>query len=116
MDINLVRIQRAGIYLENAEVEELTIPKTWEREFAAPEETNLSGYRVILYNDDWHSMDEVIFQLQKATGCNIEKAMSIMLEAHTKGRAPCYHGSREDCQRVARVLREIRLQVEVDCD
>jgi ATP-dependent Clp protease adapter protein ClpS len=74
------------------------------------------GFRVILYNDEHHSMDEVILQLQKATGCNMEKAIDIMLEAHTKGRAVCYKGGRDDCQKVCRVLREIRLQCEVDCD
>ena len=74
------------------------------------------GFRVILYNDEYHSMDEVILQLQKATGCDMEKAIDIMLEAHTKGRAVCYQGGRDDCQKVCRVLREIRLQCEVDCD
>lgn len=74
------------------------------------------GFRVILYNDDAHSFDEVILQLQKATGCTLEKAIDIMLEAHTKGRAVCYKGGRDDCQKVCRVLREIRLQCEVDCD
>jgi ATP-dependent Clp protease adapter protein ClpS len=73
-------------------------------------------YRVILYNDNFHSMDEVVLQLQKATGCDIETAINIMLEAHMQGRAICYHGAREECHRVARILREIRLQVEVDCD
>ncbi|HEX8236294.1 MAG TPA: ATP-dependent Clp protease adaptor ClpS [Abditibacteriaceae bacterium] len=75
-----------------------------------------SEYRVVLYNDDFHSMEEVVLQLQKATGCDIETAINIMLEAHTHGRAICYQGTREECQRVARILREIRLQVEVDCD
>ena len=77
---------------------------------------NSGGFRVVLYNDDDHSEDEVALQIQKATGCDLEKAVAIMLEAHTKGRAICFHGERKECHRVARVLREIRLQVEVDCD
>ena len=87
-------------------------------EIASPEITDKTthGFRVILYNDENHSFDEVILQLQKATGCNLEKAIDIMLEAHTKGRAICYKGGRDDCQKVCRVLREIRLQCEVDCD
>lgn len=91
-------------------------------EIGAPEQTNEAedltshGFRVILYNDDHHSIDEVILQLQKATGCNLEKAIDITLEAHTQGRAVCYKGGRSDCQKVCRVLREIRLQCEVDCD
>jgi ATP-dependent Clp protease adaptor protein ClpS len=74
------------------------------------------GFRVILYNDDFHSFDEVVLQLQKATGCDLEKALDIMLEAHAKGRAVCYKGRRDDCQKVCRILREIRLQCEIDCD
>lgn len=74
------------------------------------------AYRVILYNDDWHSQDEVVLQLQKATGCDIPTAIVIMFEAHTTGRAVCFKGEREECHRVARILREIRLQCEVDCD
>ncbi len=73
-------------------------------------------HRVILYDDDHHSTDEVVLQLQKATGCDIYKATSIMLEAHTKGRAVCFRGERGKCHQVAGVLRQIRLQVEVDCD
>lgn len=76
----------------------------------------VGDYRVIIYNDDHHGMDEVILQLHKATLYEIQKCAEIMLEAHMKGRAICYHGSREECHRVTKVLREIRLQCEVDCD
>ena len=69
---------------------------------------------VILYNCDCHSFDEVILQLQKATGCSLEKALEISLEAHQRGRAIAYTGSAEDCERAAAVLRSIRLQVETD--
>ena len=69
---------------------------------------------VILYNCDCHSFDEVILQLQKATGCSIEKASAIADEAHMVGRAIAYSGEAEECERVAAVLRSIRLQVETD--
>lgn len=78
--------------------------------------SGVGDYRVILYNDDHHGMDEVILQVQKATAYHLQKCASITMEAHFKGRAFCYHGSREDCHRAAKVLREIRLQCEVDCD
>jgi ATP-dependent Clp protease adaptor protein ClpS len=93
-------------------------PETETLEVTAPQDTGNtdSDYRVILYNDDFHNMEEVVLQLQKATGCDVETAINIMFEAHTQGRAICYQGAREECQRVARILREIRLQVEVDCD
>ena len=74
----------------------------------------LRPHKVILYNDDVHSMDEVVFQLQKATGCSLEKAYSVMEEAHSRGRAVAYTGAKEDCEKVCGVLRQIRLQVELD--
>ena len=69
---------------------------------------------VILYNDDYHSFDEVILQLQKATGCSLETAEAIADAAHTTGRAIAYTGTLEECERVAGILRQIRLQVETD--
>jgi ATP-dependent Clp protease adaptor protein ClpS len=69
---------------------------------------------VILYNDDWHPYPQVVLQVQKATGCSLEEAEAITFEAHTMGRAIAYTGTMEDCERVAGVLRQIRLQVETD--
>lgn len=71
-------------------------------------------YVVILYNDDVHSIEEVIAQTQLATGYDIERCIYITLEAHLQGRAVAYTGSEEDCERVARIMRQIRLQVETD--
>lgn len=73
-----------------------------------------SPWVVILYNDDWHPYDQVVFQVQKATGYSLEKAVWITHEAHTTGRAIAYTGTLEECERVAGVLRQIRLQVETD--
>jgi ATP-dependent Clp protease adapter protein ClpS len=69
---------------------------------------------VILYNDDYHGFDEVILQLQKATGCSLEDAEAITFEADNTGRAIAYTGTPEECERVAGILRQIRLQVETD--
>jgi ATP-dependent Clp protease adapter protein ClpS len=67
---------------------------------------------VILYNCDCHTFDDVILQLQKAAGYSIEKADHIAMEAHVRGRAIAYTGEADDCERVAAVLRSVRLQVE----
>jgi ATP-dependent Clp protease adaptor protein ClpS len=69
---------------------------------------------VILYNDDYHSFDEVVHQLMLATGCGVEKAVRVMLEAHTRGRAIAHTGTESECERAAGILRAIRLQVETD--
>jgi ATP-dependent Clp protease adapter protein ClpS len=68
----------------------------------------------ILYNDDWHPFDVVVVQVQRATGCSLEKAAWITHEAHTTGRAVAYSGTLEECERVASLLRAIQLQVETD--
>lgn len=78
-----------------------------------PPETD-KPFVVILYNCDCHTFEEVEVQLQKATGCSLEKAEAFAMEVHTAGRSIVFGGSAEECERVANVLREIRLQVETD--
>ena len=94
----------------------LTLPRSIELE-----ENQTEGiidqdrpYIVILYNDDYHDMDEVVMQLQIAAGYDEFTAISVMYEAHMHGRAVAYKGSNPDCEKVAGVLRQIRLQVETD--
>jgi ATP-dependent Clp protease adaptor protein ClpS len=70
-------------------------------------------WNVILYNDDYHTFNEVILQIQKATGVSIEVAFELTMQVHTQGQANCYEGTHTECERVAAVLREIRLSVEV---
>ncbi len=69
---------------------------------------------VILYNDDHHDIAEVVSQVQLATGYDIAKCAEITMKAHFMGRAIAYSGAEEDCERVAQILRSIRLQVETD--
>lgn len=70
-------------------------------------------WKVILYNDDIHSFDEVILQVQKATGCTMLAATRITLEAHLNGKSVAFSGRFADCHRVVGVLREISLIVEI---
>jgi len=72
-----------------------------------------SPWKVILFNDDVHSFDQVILQLQKAIGCTILKASAIAYEAHTKGKAVAFEGDFARCFQVAQVLKEIQLIVEI---
>ena len=70
-------------------------------------------WKVILYNDDIHSFDEVILQVQKATGYSLVEATRISMEAHFKGKAVAYSGEFVDCNKVAGILREIGLLIEI---
>lgn len=72
------------------------------------------AWRVILYNDNYNSMENVVLWLQKATGCSLEAAHQVMHIAHTQGRAICFEGEKEKCQKVAGYLRTCGLHVEVD--
>ena len=71
-------------------------------------------WKVILYNDDIHSFDEVILQLVKATGCSTQDAERIAWQAHMMGKAVAYQGTFDECFRVQGVLREIQLVTEIE--
>ncbi|MBI2416663.1 MAG: ATP-dependent Clp protease adaptor ClpS [Ignavibacteriales bacterium] len=71
------------------------------------------GSRVVLYNDDWHSFDEVINQLIIAVQCSFEKARSFAFEVHVKGKAIVFTGKLQDCLRVSSVLEEIALHTQI---
>jgi ATP-dependent Clp protease adapter protein ClpS len=78
------------------------------------EEVNVDlPYKVILYNDDVHSFDEVINQLIKAIKCSFEKARSLAFEAHVKGKAIVYSGELSQCLKVTSILDEISLHTEI---
>ena len=78
------------------------------------EERIQSPWRVILYNDEIHTFEEVIFQLIKATGCSVEQAEAHAWTVHTEGKDTVFEGSFEDCFRVQGVLREIQLVTEIE--
>ncbi|MBA4250623.1 MAG: Clp protease ClpS [Chlorobiaceae bacterium] len=78
---------------------------------ATTEEATLS--KVVLYNDDWHTFDEVITQLIKATRCTFEEARNFAFEVHVKGRATVFFGELTKCFKVSTILQEIALHTEV---
>lgn len=69
---------------------------------------------VILYNCECHTFDDVIGILQVATGCTVDEAEFLALKVHHEGRAIVFDGTHEECDRVARIIGSIRLQVETD--
>jgi ATP-dependent Clp protease adapter protein ClpS len=88
-----------------------------EVDVAVEEETEErldSPWRVILYNDEIHTFDEVIVQLIKATGCTTSRAEELAWQVHTNGKAAVFEGTFEECFRVQAVLREIQLVTEIE--
>ena len=71
-------------------------------------------HHIILYNDDFHVFDDVVIWVKTATGKTIDEAYSITLEAHMNGRAICFSGDKDSCNRVANILSGVGLIVEVD--
>lgn len=69
--------------------------------------------RVVLYNDDWHTFDEVIAQLMKAVNCTYEKGRALAFEVHVKGKAIVYSGSLKNCLKVTSILEEIALHTQI---
>ena len=79
------------------------------------EKTELDNpWQVVLFNDEVHSFDEVIYQIQKATGYSLERATELTLRVHHNGKAVIAIGSKTDCEKVAGVLGQIRLLVQVE--
>ncbi len=70
--------------------------------------------KVILFNDEIHTFDEVITQLIKATRCTEGKAESLAWEVHTTGRAVVFSGELARCVEVSGILEEIRLMTQIE--
>ena len=72
------------------------------------------GNKVFLFNCDCHNFEEVIAQLLKAVpGMTRPLAEELAWRAHTQGLAEVYRGSASECDRVARILGETGLIVQV---
>jgi ATP-dependent Clp protease adaptor protein ClpS len=69
--------------------------------------------RVILFNDEVHTFEEVIGQLIKALGCDTSRAESLTWEVHNAGKAAVFEGPMDECVRVSGVLEEIALHTQI---
>jgi ATP-dependent Clp protease adaptor protein ClpS len=70
--------------------------------------------KVILFNDDVHTFDEVIGQLIKAIHCDSTRAEAIAWEVHTQGKAVVYEGPMPECLKVSHILEEIDLHTQIE--
>jgi len=79
------------------------------------EKTDINiGSRVVLFNDDWHTFEEVIAQIIKATKCSFIEARDKTFEVHVSGKAVVYSGEMADCLKVSSILEEILLHTQVE--
>ncbi|MEX0719761.1 MAG: ATP-dependent Clp protease adaptor ClpS [Balneolaceae bacterium] len=95
------------IAMADVKVEEAT--KTEEE----VEDSVSTPWRLILYDDNIHTFDEVIEQLMKATGCSLSKAEETTWKVHHEGKALVHEGEFEECLRIDGILKEIELVTEI---
>ena len=69
--------------------------------------------RVILFNDEVHSFEEVIAQLIKALRCDSSKAEGLTWEVHNSGKAAVFEGPMDECVKISGVLEEIALHTQI---
>ena len=70
--------------------------------------------KVVLFNDEVHTFEEVIGQIIKATGCDLAKAEALTWEVHNSGKAMVYEGEMTKCVQVSGILEEIELMTQIE--
>ena len=78
------------------------------------DETIQTPARVILFNDEIHTFEEVTGQLIKALGCGTAKAEALTWEVHSTGKAAVFDGPMDRCVKVSGVLEEIGLHTQIE--
>ncbi len=70
-------------------------------------------WKVVLFNCDCHTFDEVENVVMKATRCTLSRARQISNEVNSRGSAIVYDGPLERCEAVADVIASVGLKVKV---
>jgi ATP-dependent Clp protease adapter protein ClpS len=70
--------------------------------------------RVILFNDEVHTFEEVIGQIIKAIRCTRAKAEALTWEVHTNGKTMVFEGEMIRCVEVSGILEEIQLMTQIE--
>ena len=93
-----------------------SLPSTIEKpdvEPGGPGSGNGNHWIVTVYDNDYNSIEQVILILIKATNCSLQEAEIETWEIHTLGKSVVHHGEEEECQKVANVIAQIGIRVEV---
>ena len=85
---------------------------TKEKEFSTADSESGLLKKLILFNS-FHLWDDVVNQLQKATGYDIMHCEQIAIIAHTTGKATVKSGELEELTKIDIVLKEISLVTEI---
>ena len=71
------------------------------------------GTKVVLFNDNYHTFDQVINQVMKAIKCSEETAFYHANTIHTKGQSVVFKGEIQKCLTVSSILQEINLKTQI---
>ncbi len=72
-----------------------------------------SHWIVVVYDNDFNTVDQVIRILVAATRCSLTEAEIETWEIHHLGKSVVHHGDRSECERAAGIIRTIGIRVEV---
>jgi ATP-dependent Clp protease adapter protein ClpS len=75
--------------------------------------TGDDGFIVIVFDNPVNTFDEVEMILINATSCARREAQIETWEVHHLGKSVVHHGSSEECERAAGIIRTIGITVEV---
>lgn len=70
-------------------------------------------YLVVVFDNDFNSIDEVTFIIMLATGCPPNEAEMETWEIHHLGKSVVHNASEQECMRVAEIIATIGIRVEV---
>lgn len=79
----------------------------------SPVESTGGRWQVIIFNNPWNTVDEVIDVLMRATQCDEAEAEIETWEAHHFGKAPVHFASQEECRQAAEIISKIGVKTEV---
>ena len=112
MELKYLSLNSANDFLNS--VMEIPVKETPDIEISEDVDVSIGlESKVILYNDDWHTFDEVIMQIVKAIRCSFDEASKKAFETHIKGMSVIYNGGFKDCLKVSSILEEIALHTQI---
>src|SRR5258708_2232944 len=75
--------------------------------------TGDGDFIVIVFDNPVNTFEEVEGILRTATGCSKREAEMETWEVHHLGKSVVHHGSSQECERAAGIIRTIGIKVEV---
>jgi ATP-dependent Clp protease adapter protein ClpS len=75
--------------------------------------TQTEHWLVVVFNNEHNTYDEVIMILMIATQCSLQEAEIETWEIDHLGKSVVHHGGQDECEKIATVIRQIGIKVEV---